>query len=171
MSVRLFRFVPAVAGLLMASCGDDSAPAEPEEVTPSTVKLVSVGPPSGSFEPPTVPCDGRLLVRVEPDATWTLRAPGGCGARERCGHLFVRAFGSEVETSTRTINRSALLELSPPEVWATSITFEVSLALDSGEPFLDADGATVSDSLTLELGAPEQCSTPGEDGAGGSGSE
>lgn len=159
----------ALALLLFSACGDEEASDTPASTEPPTLTLVSVSTASGAFEPPRVPCNGELVVRAEPSATWALRPPGQCAASLRCGHVFIRASSSELTASARTAGRTALLTLSPPEAWAGAVVFEAELARDTGEPYRNPDGSTVRSSLTLELLPAEGCPINGEGGAGGSG--
>ncbi|HYO96813.1 MAG TPA: hypothetical protein VER33_20020 [Polyangiaceae bacterium] len=149
-----------------AGCGDGGSDEEaPARVDPIGLRIVSVSTTSGVAWTPETPvplplgCDGRLVLDVAIEGTFTVRPPGWCGRLPACGHVRVRAEpATGAATQLEFSARLGLLELG--STWSGLTALHAELATGDGDVYLNADAsAAAADPVSIEvLSAPADCS-------------
>jgi hypothetical protein len=171
--------------LLLAGCGDDDSAQDDREPPPPELTIRSVRAPGGSSWESGAersldlgcPPSRALLVQLgEPDPNgdarslknWLLRAPGGCGARERCGYVSFElssagAVVHRTDTALPSFGVAAADVTAPPGLGAGTYELRATLRRSDGSEFL-LQGAPVTASVELTFTTPAGCAIdPGAD--------
>ena len=170
--------------LLLLGCSNDDGDQETREPPPPELTILGVqANGAGGWQagaPPTLdlgcPPSRALVVQLgEPDPydarslkNWLLRAPGACGARERCGYVSfeLSAAGAVVhrtDTALPNFGIAAADVASPPGLGAGVYELRATLRTNSGSEFL-LQGAPVNATVELTFTTPTGCAVaPGGD--------
>jgi hypothetical protein len=156
----MFRLGTAMALLLMVlgGCSEDDALITPTGPT-GAVGFLVISPTDGACAAIGEDVRARIPVLVAIE-NFLLRPPGVCGTALQCGHIRLRADGRDNQYGASTALELDLGKLAQPYRDGSIHTgtekphlleIEVTLLGDDGEPWLDAEGAPLTESMAIAV--------------------
>lgn len=129
---------------LLAACGDNSS-------LPGITPSVTISSPSDNS---SVSLGANKQISIGFHTNYTLKAPGGCGGQDTCGHVYVLVDNSSCNTgnlpyNTLAVSSPTLADLSHCATPTGMHTILVELHHDDGTAVKNLLGNPVTDRVTV----------------------